>query len=385
MMVELSIVIPTKNRAQTAIDTIRHSAAAGSSLEVEVIVQDCSSDTRLRDMLTAAGLSQRVEYRHTTESLSMPENWNRALARAQGEYVVLIGDDDSVSPDILSLVRWARRNQLDAVKGRDYGCYWYPDVGEASLAGTLELPRFSGDTTVVEAAPLLREYASTGDHYHHLPMIYHNLVRRSVLEQVRERSGSYVEGTSPDVYSAYAIMCEIGRFGLVDYPLTLVGASAPSNSNRWRMGVLHQHFREFADYRFTWLAPDSFALVASNMDNMVRAFENMGRTDLIAMIDYRRVYARTIVAEPTRAFAHVSKFLTVCRRLDANRLMAFLWLMGAVVAKAVLNVVRSVRSFGRKGENNRERFTEVHTLGDALAVQSQWLAEHGVKPAVERS
>jgi glycosyltransferase involved in cell wall biosynthesis len=382
MTYELSIVIPTKNRQHTAVETARHAAAAGTASEVQVIVQDCSADARLGAMLAEAGLGERVVYAHTTEALSMPQNWNRGLERADGEYVILIGDDDSVSPDILSTVRWARAIDLDAVKGRDAGCYWYPEVDDPMLAGTLVLPRFTGQAAIVEAGPLLREYATTGDLYHRLPMIYHSLVRRRVLDRVHQKSGRYVDGVSPDVYSAFAIACELDRYGVIDYPVSLVGASALSNTNRLREGVHHRHFDEFPQYEFTWLAPDSFEMVAANLDNMVRAFENVGRPDLVRSVDYRRVYARTIVAEPRRSFAHLRKFLRVCRRLRVNRAVAVAGLLAAIAVKVALNAARRVAGVvrGVPQRSDRERFSGVGSLSAALQQQTQWLAEHGVKP-----
>jgi glycosyltransferase involved in cell wall biosynthesis len=380
-MYQLSVVIPTRNRPGTAAETVRLAAAAGSVSEVEVIVQDCSDDAVLGTVLADAGLIPRVKYLHTSETLSMPENWNRGIARAHGEYVTVIGDDDSVSLDILAVVRWAQAHDLDAVRGADRAQFWYPDIGDEALAGTMVMPRFTGQTTILDAAPRLLEATSTGDHYHLLPTIYHNIVRRSVLERIYQKSGGYVRGSSPDIYSAFAIACEIDRYGVVDYPVVLVGASAPSNTNRGRLGTHQTHFHQFPNYEFTWIAPDSLELVASNFDNMVRAFESLGRQDLIGVVDYRRVYARTIVAEPRRATKHLRKFLRVCRRLGVNRPVAVAGLMAAIVVKVLLNAGRrllEVRS--RKMPDHREVLREIASLPAAIARQSQWLAEHGVKP-----
>lgn len=380
-MHELSIVIPTKNRQDTAIEAVRLASRIGTPSEVEVVVQDCSTDAHLADMLAAAQLWDRVSYQHTDENLSMTGNWNRALARTQGEYVIVIGDDDSVSPDLLGIVRWAREHDLDAVKGAQYACYWYPNFADAALAGTLFLPHYSGKATVFhDSESELREHVTTGDAYASLPMIYHNIVRRSVLERVRATSGTFVGGISPDIYSAFAIACVIGRYAVVDYPLSLLGASVLSNSNRVRTGLIHRHYREFPDYRFTWMAPESFELVATNMDNMVRALENMGREDLLRQVDYRRVFARTIVGEPRRAWMHFRKFLQVSRRMRGSSLAAGVGLIAAIAVKVGLKTVRQIRDvLGLQKRSNGETVRHVDSLGAALEHQTRWLAEHEVQ------
>lgn len=380
---ELTVIIPTKNRQDTAVTAAQLAAAVGPPDVVEVIVHDCSDDSSLRDRLAGHGLRERVRYVHADEPLSMTENWNRALALANGEYVIVIGDDDAISSQILSVVRWARARGLPAVTGTRSGCYWYPDFSDPTRAGKLRLPRFSGATTIRrDMRALLLECIGTGDLYHRLPMIYHCVINRAVLAQLRQQTGVYVAGVAPDVYSAFAIACLIDRFGDVDYPLSLCGASGSSNTSRLSGGQshLHLHFREFRRHEFTWIAPDSFALAASLADNMARAFMNLGRDDLLARIDTTHVYARTIVLEPFRCFAHVRKYYLVCRRRREKVAYGMLKLLIYIVAKLALLVTQPLARLLRRWRHAEpDRIRDVTSLARAVEIQDQWLATLGVR------
>ena len=378
---ELSIVIPTKNRQATAVTAARFAAAVGAANEVELIVHDCSDAPSLRNMLAENGLADRVVYVHAEESLSMTENWNRALGLASGEYVIVIGDDDAISFDILSVVRCARAKGLPAVASTRAGCYWYSDCHDPKRASTLWLPRFSGAVAIPnDMRALLFEYASTGDLYYRLPMIYHCVISHAVLELLRERTGVYVAGISPDVYSAFAIACQIDRFAHIDYPLSLIGASALSNTNRSTAGLLDLHVREFHQHEFTWIAPDSFCLSATHTDNMAKAFISLGRDDLIAQIDIARVYARTIVQEPFHFFRHLRKYQSVCVRRRANVFYGSLKLFTYICAKLVLLSVRPFAELLRKSGKRASRpISGVTSITRAVEIQEEWLKMLGVR------
>ncbi len=372
----LSIVIPTKNRHSTALATLSEIARIDGIEQVQVVVQDCSSDATLLDKLQARGLDRIAEYHHTGAPVSMTENWNLAMAHVRGEYVIFIGDDDAIYPDIVALCRWAQENGYDAVKSKGYSVYWHSDFPSREYAAKMRLQPYTGAVQVREAEPLVTELVTTGDRYFELPMVYYSLVRRSVLQRLHDRSGRYFGGLAPDIYSAIAVGCLIDRFAEIDYPLTITGASGPANSGRIREGMLHQHYTEYGDYEFSWLAPETWGFAASNTDNVVHALEDAGRPDLIERIHVTRVYARTIVAEPRRAMAHVRKYVRVLRRLKRSVAAGLLTLMFFITAKVVLLAVKG------KEERNDELVADVESLGMAIAVQRDWLNGHGITPPV---
>lgn len=231
----LSVVMPTHNRARYATHAIR-SVLAIESNDIELIVHDTSEDDVLERFSNDIA-DARLRYVRCPERLSMTENHNRAMALARGEYVCLIGDDDSILPEAIEAARWAARNGVAAVAPEVVANYAWPDFRSRAFgpshAGRLYMQRRFGHVAIRDArasmhAALSRAALGTDG----LPKVYHGIVARAALERVKQRGGAYFYGTSPDVSGALGVAAVIDRYVWIDYPLTLPGASAGSNTGR---------------------------------------------------------------------------------------------------------------------------------------------------------
>ena len=374
----LTLLVPTKNRAQTAVMCVTEAAKVASASDLEIVVHDCSDQPGLSDLLASAGVLDRVVYRYAGRPLSMTENWNLAMELATGEWVTFIGDDDAIVPGILEAAAWGTRQNLEAVKARRYSAYGHPDHPLPALAATLHVEPFTGEVSIVDPAPLLPHTIRTGDLYMDLPMVYHNLVRRSVMERLRAKTGHFFQGLAPDVYSAFAIAVLIDRMGVVDYPLTIFGTSAAANSGRQNVGLAYLHMAEYRGHEFTWMTPESIILPASIPDNVVRALTSVGRTDLLEHMDVPRVFARTIRAEPRRTREHFRKYVSVLRRQRRSITRGVAVISAGVVIKLLLDAFRKVRGIAENSSGTW--YSGVQTLGAAVELQLQWLREHGIAP-----
>lgn len=372
----LTIVVPTKDRRHTAVVTIEEVIRIAGAEETQVVIQDCSAEPLLLEDLKARGIDTKVEYHYEPGPVPMTKNWNRAMEHVRGEYVIFIGDDDAVWPDIVAVCRWAKENGFDAVKSKQESCYWHPDYPSEELAASMRLAPWTGSVTIRETAPMLPRLMLTGDYYYELPAIYYGLIRTEVLRRLKERSGKYFGGMAPDIYSAFALACMTDRFAEIDYPLVLVGASGRANSGRIEAGKVQLHFDEFGgDYRFSWLAPETWHFTGSNPDNAVLAVEAAGRPDLVQYIDVARIYARTIVVEPRRARAHIRKYIRVLRERKRSVAVGLLRLFFFIAGKVTLTIVR--RAPERKVGHY---ISHVTSLPDAIALQRDWLRGHGITP-----
>jgi glycosyltransferase involved in cell wall biosynthesis len=109
----LSIIIPTYNRQEYAASAIRCALATPSD-DIEVVVQDCSDDGLLSSLIVSELLDKRLSYRYEPRA-HMVENWNRAIDRARGEYLCIIGDDDGVNPELAEAAAWAKTAGVDSL------------------------------------------------------------------------------------------------------------------------------------------------------------------------------------------------------------------------------------------------------------------------------
>ena len=56
-----------------------------------------------------------------------------------------------------------------------------------------------------------------------LPKLYHGIVKRKYLNLIKEKTGNFIGGLSPDIYLAVALSTLIKKIIKIDYPLTIFG------------------------------------------------------------------------------------------------------------------------------------------------------------------
>jgi len=241
----LSVAIPTHNRARYAIPAIR-SILAIPNRDLEVVVSDTSTDGELAafmaDKQNTSASDPRLNYFRPQEKLDMTGNHNAALGAARGEFVCLIGDDDTIVADALIAASWAKAKGIDLIAPNVVANYVWPDFKHRFLgnrhASRLYFARHMGGAMIQDSrSALIGALKNATQGTDGLPKIYHGLVRRTVLENILQISGAYFHGSSPDVSGAIALAVSTKNFLIVDYPLTIPGASGGSNTGRSAMNT----------------------------------------------------------------------------------------------------------------------------------------------------
>ncbi len=220
-MTLLSIVIPTRNRAELA----QKSAAcvlAQDFDDFELLILDNSDDPELSkavfdDVRCNVVSSKRV--------LAMRDNWERALDLSSGQYIMLLSDKDMLLPGSLERIAEAiRSTSADMINFRKAG---YSNDG---TTGSF-IQYCSGKTTESSGEPVLRAWFREVRHFHDAPMIYNSAVRRSVLVDLKQDKGRFFVGTAPDVCSGVLLLSKLGKYHLLDQPLVL------SWFGKWSIGM----------------------------------------------------------------------------------------------------------------------------------------------------
>ena len=300
----VSVVVPTHNRSCYAVSCVK-SLLAIESDRLQVIVHDTSTDDcRLRAWVETVDDS-RLLYQHCAERLSMTDNHERALEYARGEYVCLIGDDDSVSELILDVADYARSRDIDCITPQVKAAYSWPDFRTSLLggahAGRLYLEEFTGEAQWMGTGQALEELLlRAGQGTDGLPKLYHGLVRRALIQRVVFANGRLFWGTSPDMSAAVALALATDSFLLMDIPFTLPGASGGSNTGRSALkshkGDLHsdEHMRPFKNLRWPEQIPHFFSVETVWAHAAWETLMACGRHDLVERFNWPRLYALTL-------------------------------------------------------------------------------------------
>lgn len=206
----LSLVIPTKDRAVYANKCIRQALECCGD-KIQIVIQDNGSDNVLERMIQDLLMFPNITYQFTKNPLSFVDNFNNALRMVKGKYVTIIGDDDGVTSELLKVVEWADANQLESVKPNLNVIYFWPGskvFKDDEDTGKLQIDESTARISWVDPHRGVVSLLKNGcqDYLERdLVKIYHGIVRKDLLEKIKEKTGKYVGGLSPDIYLSVAL------------------------------------------------------------------------------------------------------------------------------------------------------------------------------------
>lgn len=290
----ISIIIPTKNRQEFAIQTVRQ-ILLSPELDVQVVIQDNSDDNRLFKMLEEYKNDGRLKYNYSPKVLSFVDNFSCAVENSDGEYICIIGDDDGINYEIFEMVRWAKMNNIDAIKPATNNVYIWPNTGISNSnskldSGYLMINKITSSVSIDETKKDLMKLMQNGCQKYltlNLVKLYHGVVKRSKMEEVKNITGHYFGGLSPDIYSAVSLSIVISRILCIDYPLTISGVCKKSGSAD---SVTGKHTGNYEDaphlvghdnYEWSSEVPKFYSVETIWADSSLAAVRNMNEMYLI--------------------------------------------------------------------------------------------------------
>lgn len=307
----LSIIMPTRNRSEYAVSAINSILKINSDL-FELVVQDNSDDDELEKYLCFNVADRRLKYNHARNRLDVIANFNMGLEMSTGEYFTFIGDDDSVNPEILVAVVWAKQQNIDALTPSLVADYMWPDVRQkyygAKNSGNLRIKPFTGTITFpdVEQGMLncVRNACQNLVNFVGLPKVYYGIVKRECMEKVREKTGTYFPGVSPDMSGAMAVASYVNRMCTIDYPLFVPGSSAKStagiSAQKKHHGRLQDqpHLPDGCWNNWPDVVPEFYAVQTVWAQSGWSALKATGRDDILAEFNVPLLHAMCAVFNP---------------------------------------------------------------------------------------
>jgi len=283
----LSIVIATKNRERYCIEAVKSILSIPTDL-IEITIADNSATEDVGKFI-AEKLNDNVVYRYDNSEISSIENFNRAMELATGEYVCLIGDDDTVLPVILDAVKWAKAMQVDSLNSINNIAYYWPNALQKYPGGFLEIPAFQPDVKKIDAGRELEKLLDNGFvNYllYPMPKTYHGLVKRDIMLKIKEITGYFYGGLSPDIYSVVALSCFVKKHYVTTIPLTIAGVCATSttadNLTGRHSGDLEDmpHLKNRGPYVWDNNIPAYYSVPTIWAESALKALSDLGRTAL---------------------------------------------------------------------------------------------------------
>jgi glycosyltransferase involved in cell wall biosynthesis len=228
-----SVLVPSRNRADLAAMAIA-TVVQQDFIDFEVIVSDNASDDDYAAMVATFD-DARITLIRTEAPLAVTANWNNALTRASGDYVIMLGDDDGLAPGSLSRLDGliAAHHAPDVIYAMAYH-YAYPNVLPESPAGFLATvkprPIYSGQTEPFFLKPSrARHFASQALRFRHLFGFNSQFFiwRRAFIDSL-SAVGAFFQSPYPDFYAAFVTMLKAERILIDPEPCAMIGISPKS-------------------------------------------------------------------------------------------------------------------------------------------------------------
>lgn len=225
---KISIIVPTCDRPNLLDGTLRGLLLADYA-DCEVLVSDNFSDPRTRAVVDAIS-DPRLRYIRTACRMGLCDHWEFAIAHAVGEYFIINGDDDGLTPDLLP--------KLDAMIQEGYqliswitALYFHPDWDHDEGGNVLQISRpVSGQIFTFPIRNIITEYTRLRRDF--FPEITRVCCKLSLAHNVIRRTGRFFWPLSVDLTSSLLLLGELkdGEFALIDSYMGYGGRSKVSNA-----------------------------------------------------------------------------------------------------------------------------------------------------------
>lgn len=303
----LSLVVPTKDRYFY----LKHLINLIKSFEFddfELIIQDNTYDNKeILDYLENNNFDG-LKYFYNQEPISVSDNSTQAILNSSGEYICFIGDDDGVTRYVMDAVKWMKENKIAILKSIPVNYKWpsfvsskYYNVSSCALFNS-----FSMKYRIVDTRESLRRLLSSGiDTLDYMPKVYNGIAKRSTLDRIFDKCGSFYPGPSPDMANAVALALEEDFYAFVDAPIIIGGHSVNLGGNaaryKHRYGPLEE--QPFIDQKYidNW-SPKIPKIWSANTvwpESAITALKAYNATEYLEMIDYMEVHKKFIVENPS--------------------------------------------------------------------------------------
>lgn len=197
----ISILIPTRERYSTLGAAIRTALDQDYSA-LEVIVSDNASADATSETVSAFK-DPRLTYVRAPKRLSMCDNFELALSRASGDYVIYIGDDDGLMPGACARLASIFNTHPSEAYYWPVHDYRWPSLEEPPA---IMRCRTAGHPRTIDLVQRARRVVGQGGWgWTSLPKPYHNAISRELLGRLARKTGRVFHSTQHDVFLSFAL------------------------------------------------------------------------------------------------------------------------------------------------------------------------------------
>jgi glycosyltransferase involved in cell wall biosynthesis len=300
----LSVIIPTKSRYQYLKDCLKSIVSLGLS-EIEIVVQDnTENNTEIVEYINKLNW-KHIKYFHEIKSLSQSGNSELAVKNATGKYICYIGDDDTITEQMITIVEWLDKNNIESCIF-PVAVYYWPDIEFKFFKyPSLSFPKGTFNYKYLDTLNILTKRLKQGaTSLENMPKVYHGIVLKSKLNEIYQKTGYYFPGPSPDMANATALALIINSHVKINIPLMVSGFSFKSAGGMGTRGAHKAKIKDVAQLPSNteelwednlpkiWLASTIWP------ESSAKALKAMGENIRLNQINWCYIYALIMVQNP---------------------------------------------------------------------------------------
>jgi glycosyltransferase involved in cell wall biosynthesis len=254
-MTKFSVLIPTRNRL-SYLKMAVESVIQQDYDQWEIIISDNYSEEDIESYVKELN-DDRIKFYRTKEFIPVTDNWNHALEKSVGDYVIMLGDDDALMKgyfrEVLKLL-----NQFDSpdLLYTSAFLYAYPGVfsdfplglvhqwGNAEFLEGKKEPYILDKSYVVEMVKRSLNFNVLFNF--NMQFV---LVARGLIKEL-QNYGKFYQSPYPDYYATTTLMLKAKKILAVPHPLVIVGITPKS------FGYFYFNQKEQAGIDFLKNVPD---------------------------------------------------------------------------------------------------------------------------------
>ena len=147
---KFSVLLPTRNGGKYLKSCIE-SVLSQDYKDMELIVFDNANTDNTAEVVNSYSNDKRLKYYRTDSVVSVTDNWNNALKKSSGDYVLMMGDDDFLLPGYFdTLDKTIKENDFpDGISYFGYS-FIYPDAVDNSM-GYYSDPHYDYEKKLIDS------------------------------------------------------------------------------------------------------------------------------------------------------------------------------------------------------------------------------------------
>ena len=147
---KFSVLLPTRNGGKYLKSCIE-SVLSQDYKDMELIVFDNANTDNTAEVVNSYSNDKRLKYYRTDSVVSVTDNWNNALKKSSGDYVLMMGDDDFILPGYFdTLDKTIKENDFpDGISYFGY-IFIYPDAVDNTV-GYYSDPHYDYEKKLIDS------------------------------------------------------------------------------------------------------------------------------------------------------------------------------------------------------------------------------------------